>query len=127
MTVRRRSVSMVLGLIVALATLFGVACLCAKTYPPQYPSADAPTSVAYVTHGTPDGQARGLACLSPGHQQCDGAPAVDTPTTGPGPQPQPLVPPALIDSRPAGVPFRSTRYAPPPRPPDLHLLQVLRT
>ncbi|MEU9336929.1 hypothetical protein AB0D49_27815 [Streptomyces sp. NPDC048290] len=147
MSVRRRSGSVVLGLLVALATLFGVACLCAGTgKAPQMRSADhaavygvpAPDSpgarrLAADPNGSrgqvvgANGRVIDLPCLSPGHQQCDGTPVADTPTTGPVPQPQPLGLPARVLLGPAVPPAPAPRYAPPPRPPDLHVLQVLRS
>ncbi|MEV7283523.1 hypothetical protein AB0O01_02955 [Streptomyces sp. NPDC093252] len=139
MSARRRSGSVVLGLLVALATLFGVACLCASTSAPKGPHAGTAqirsADFTAVTGGQgpqgfvlgANGQVLDLACLSPGHQQCDGTPVADTPTTGPVPQPQPLGLPARPAPGEAGAAPPATRYAPPPRPPDLHVLQVLRT
>ncbi|MFE2045200.1 hypothetical protein ACFXAZ_30650 [Streptomyces sp. NPDC059477] len=125
MTVRRRSGSVVLGLLVALATLFGVACLCAQANAQAGPQRSGPA--VHTVQGGQNSRVLDLICLSPGHQECDGTPAVDTPTTGPVPQPQPLGLPARVAPGPVEVPTLTVRYAPPPRPPDLHVLQVLRT
>ncbi|MFF4754367.1 hypothetical protein ACWD5R_24530 [Streptomyces sp. NPDC002514] len=123
MSVRRRSGGVVLGLLVALATLLGVACLCSHGHAIQAE----PVAVVSVTHDSPVGHVREHACLSPGHEQCGAKPAVDTPTTGPGPQPHPLGVPVQVEFRPVLALTVTARYEAAPRAPDLHVLQVLRT
>ncbi|ALV33213.1 hypothetical protein AS200_15115 [Streptomyces sp. CdTB01] len=114
---------MVLGLLVALATLLGVACLCSHGHALQAE----PVAVASVSYDGPHHHARDHACLSPGHDHCGAKLSVDTPTTGPGPHPQPLGLPVRVDPRPILAPTATTWYAAAPRAPDLHVLQVLRT
>ncbi|MFJ5265137.1 hypothetical protein ACIQAC_32205 [Streptomyces sp. NPDC088387] len=120
---RRRTGSVVLSLLVALATFLGVACLCAHGTAPQSES----VAVTYVDIDRPDGHRSERACLSPGHQQCGAKLAVDTPATAPAPHPHPLGLPARVDARPAPALTDVSRYTAPPRAPDLHVLQVLRT
>lgn len=112
-----------LGLLVALATLLGVACLCSHGHAIQAE----PVAVVSVAHDSPGGHARERACLSPGHEQCGAKPAVATPATGPGSQPQPLGVPVQVDFRPVLARGVTARYTAVPRAPDLHVLQVLRT
>ncbi|MER6127205.1 hypothetical protein ABT173_32390 [Streptomyces sp. NPDC001795] len=123
MSVRRRTGAVVLGLLVALATMLGAACLCTHGYAMQPRT----VAVSSITYETPGGHARDHACLSPGHDQCGGASTAVTPTTGPGPHPQPFSPPVRLDARPASPSTTFTTYAMSPRAPDLHVLQVLRT
>ncbi|MDX3525894.1 hypothetical protein P1P75_05465 [Streptomyces sp. ID05-39B] len=85
-----------------------------------------PAGIASVAHDRADDQVREHACPSRAHDQCGSESAVDTPTTGPGPHPQPLVLPARPDTRPAVASPATTPYTAGPRAPDLHLLQVLR-
>ncbi|MFI5875346.1 hypothetical protein ACIBAH_23370 [Streptomyces sp. NPDC051445] len=73
------------------------------------------------------GDVREHACASPAHDQCGGKTVVDTPTTGPGPHPQPLDPPVRPDARPASATSAIVMHTIAARAPDLHLLQVLRT
>lgn len=122
MTVRRRTGSVVLGLLVALATVLGVACLC--THGPAVQPVTAMSSTAY--HGPGDDD-REHVCAVPGSDQCGVQWAMDTPATGPGPHPHPQSLPAQVDAQPAPVPAQITAYGVAPRPPNLHVLQVLRT
>ncbi|WP_405905470.1 MULTISPECIES: hypothetical protein [unclassified Streptomyces] len=122
MTVRRRTGSVVLGLLVALATVLGVACLC--THGPAVQPVAAMSSAA--SHG-PDGDDHEHVCAAPGEDECGAQWVMDTPTTGPGPHPQPQSLPAQVHVRPAAVPAQTTAYGVAPRPPNLHVLQVLRT
>ncbi|MEV7343882.1 hypothetical protein [Streptomyces sp. NPDC093544] len=121
MTVRRRTGSVVLGLLVALATVLGVACLC--THGPAVQSVAAMSSA----YQGPAGDDREHVCTAPAQDQCGAQWAMDTPTTGPGPHPQPQSLPVQVDAGPARVPARTTAYGVAPRPPNLHVLQVLRT
>ena len=122
MRTRRRTGAVVLGLMVALATLLGAACLCARGVPPS--AGHAPTAVVL---DMPDQQVREHVCVSSGHDRCGGKAVVGKPSTAPGPHPQPLAPPTRVDTRPAlPVPARAP-YTAEPRGPDLHALQVLRT
>lgn len=123
MRLRRRSGGVVLGLLMALATLLGVACLCSHGHAIQAE----PVAVVSLAHDSPGDAARDHACLSPGHEQCGAKPAVDTPATGPGPQPEPLGVPVQVDFRPVLAATVPARYEAAPRAPDLHVLQVLRT
>jgi hypothetical protein len=123
MSGRRRTGVAVLGLLVALAALLGVACLCTHGQAMHAES----VAFASVTHDRPHGPAYDHTCLAPGHEQCSGKLAVDTPGTGPGPHPQPIALPAQGDARPASPATSITRYVARPRAPDLHVLQVLRT
>ena len=118
-----RTGAVALALLVVLATLLGVACLCS----PGHAGQSEPVTIASAAHHGPDRPGHERACLSPGHDHCGTKLAVDTPTTGPGPHPQPLGLPARVDSRPAPVAPATTWYTAAPRAPDLHVLQVLRT
>jgi hypothetical protein len=109
-----------LGLLVALATVLGVACLCAYG---QF-SRPLVTSAAY---DVADGHAGDHASVAPGEHRCGDQKAADTPTTGPVPQPQPVALPCRADVRPAAAPAAVLRHAAAPRAPDLHVLQVSRT
>ncbi|MCW8380591.1 hypothetical protein [Streptomyces justiciae] len=118
----RRTGAVVLGLLVALATLLGAACLCARGAQPA--AEHAPTTVVL---DLPDQQMREHVCVSSGHDRCGGKVVVGKPSTAPGPHPQPVAPPTRVFTRPAlAVPARAP-YTAEPRAPDLHALQVLRT
>ncbi|MFF4550764.1 hypothetical protein [Streptomyces sp. NPDC001435] len=120
MSARRRTGSVVLGLLVALATVFGAVCLCAHGPTVQ------PVAVLSA-YDTSDGGSRTHACALPAHDQCGAKLAADMPTTGPGPHPQPLILPVWAGARPASS-FKLINLDPAaPRAPDLHVLQVLRT
>ncbi|WP_329342278.1 hypothetical protein OG866_39440 [Streptomyces sp. NBC_00663] len=119
----RRTGAVVLGLVVALATLLGVACLCARG--PQLPPEH--TTVAAAFYDVPDEQEREHVCVSSGHDRCGGRAVAGKPSTGPGPHPQPLAAPTRVDTRPAVATTTRTPFTAEPRAPDLHALQVLRT
>lgn len=120
--VRRRTGSVVLGLLATLATVLGMACLCSDGH------AVRPVVVAVSAgYESPDDDAREHICIAPGHHRCGGKATVDTPVTGPGSHPFPSTPPARVDARPALPPTPVTMRTAPARPPDLHALQVLRT
>ncbi|MFD7404179.1 hypothetical protein ACFV7R_16200 [Streptomyces sp. NPDC059866] len=125
MGTRRRAASVVLGLWMALATVLGVGCLCAhgQTYAQavQYVAAVSPMPDA------PGDDTREHACAAPGHDQCGGGTVVDTPATGPAPHPLPQALPTRVDTRPVAAPTPVTAGPAAPRPPNLHVLQVLRT
>ncbi|MFJ2826611.1 hypothetical protein ACIPC1_03215 [Streptomyces sp. NPDC087263] len=121
MTARRRTGSVVLGLLVALATVLGVACLC--THGPAVQPVAA-MSAAYQGPGDDDPE---HVCAAPAQDRCGAQWMLDTPTTGPGPHPQPQSLPVQVGVGPARVPARTTVYGAAPRPPNLHVLQVLRT
>jgi hypothetical protein len=130
MTVRGRTGSVVLGLLVVLATMLGAACLCAQGYAMRPVAAVSSPSASHQPDGGGHGPSvddREHACAAPGHDRCGGKAAVDTPVTRPGPHPQPQSLPAQVDTRPASVGVRTTVYGATPRPPNLHALQVLRT
>ncbi|MFF6829849.1 copper resistance protein CopC [Streptomyces longwoodensis] len=120
MSVRQRTAAVVLGLLVALATVLGAACLCAHRHTVQ------PVTV-FSAYDTSDGGAREHACALPAHDQCGAKAAGDMPTTGPGPHSQPLTLPAWADTRPASSRTVINQDSAAPRAPDLHALQVLRT
>ncbi|NUO47211.1 MAG: hypothetical protein HOV82_34870 [Streptomyces sp.] len=119
----RRTGAVVLGLVVALATLLGVACLCARglPLPPEH------TAVASAAYDVPDQQEREHVCVSSGHDRCGGKAVAGKPSTGPSPHPQPLTAPTRVDTRPAVAATTRTPFTADPRAPDLHALQVLRT
>ena len=119
MTFRWRTGAVALGLLMALATLFGVACLCVQgpATPPEHAAVTSVTSAVAQEH----------VCPSPVHRRCGADAAVVAPTTGPGSHPQPLVLPTRADTRPPVAFPVGTSYAAGPRAPDLHVLQVLRT
>lgn len=121
MSSRRAAGSVVLGLLVALAAVLGVACLCTHGHVPQ----SLAVSSAY---GALDGGIPEHACASSGHGRCGTEAAADTPTTGPVPHPLPQAWPARVEVRPAAFPAAAVRKRPAaPRAPDLYTLQVLRT
>lgn len=119
--------SVMLGLLAALATLFGMACLCPDGH------AVRPVAAVSLAHQTPGGDVRDTrdtrehVCASPGHHRCGGKATVDVPATGPGAHPFPPLPPALVDARRPVPPSPVTVRPAPARPPDLHVLQVLQT
>ncbi|NUR67105.1 MAG: hypothetical protein HOQ47_15195 [Streptomyces sp.] len=119
----RRTGAVVLGLVVALATLLGVACLCARglQLPPEH------TAVASAAYDVPDQREREHVCVSSGHDRCGGKAVAGKPSTGPGPHPQPLTAPTRVDTRPTVAATTRTPFTADPRAPDLHALQVLRT
>ncbi len=121
MRMRRRTASVVLGLMVVLATVLSAACLCAYG-PVMQPVTAAPS----VNHGS-SGDSRDHVCAVPGHDQCGAKTAAYTPTTGPGPHPFPQAMPARVNTRPATLPTAVAARPAAPRAPDLHVLQVLRT
>jgi hypothetical protein len=120
MIVRRQTVSVVLGLLVVLATVLGAACLCARGDTVQ------PIAASSVYGGSGDGD-REHVCAVPAHDQCGAKVTVDTPTTGPGPHPQPLALPVRADVGPTSSRTVINLHPAAPRAPDLHVLQVLRT
>jgi hypothetical protein len=121
MRTRRRTASVVLGLMVVLATVLGAACLCAHGPVMQ------PIAAATAVHHGSSGDSRDHVCAVPGHDQCGAKTAAYAPTTGPGPHPFPQTPPARVDARPATLPTAVPARPAAPRAPDLHVLQVLRT
>jgi len=123
MNVRRRSALVVLGLMVVLATVLGVACLCTHSPVMRPVAAASPVS----DHNSDHPEARERACAVPGHDQCGDKTVVATPTTGPDPHPFPQVLPAYVDARPAATAAAVAAHPATPRAPDLHVLQVLRT
>ncbi|MFF8904802.1 hypothetical protein [Streptomyces olivaceoviridis] len=123
MSTRRRTASVLLGLLVVLATVFGVACLCAHG-----PGVRPTVAVASSSYDVPDHLAREHLCALPGQDHCGAKTTAATPTTGPGNHPFPqTLPTTVVDARPATAapPVRARPAA--PRPPGLHALQVLRT
>ncbi|MEU3979220.1 hypothetical protein AB0F77_03775 [Streptomyces sp. NPDC026672] len=119
--------SVVLGLTMALATVLGVASLCAHG-PVRGPVAVLSSEgAAPAAHHGPSGAPRAHVCPVPGHDQCGARTAAYSPTTGPGPHPFPRTPPALVDTRPAVAPTTAAARPAAPRAPDLHVLQVQRT
>ncbi|WP_437066307.1 hypothetical protein [Streptomyces sp. enrichment culture] len=111
---------MALGLLVALATVLGVTCLCAYGQFGRPP-------VAATAYDVADGHVGHHARVAPGEHRCGDQKAADTPTTGPVPQPQPVTLPCRVDARPTAVPATAMRHGAAPRAPDLHVLQVSRT
>jgi len=132
-----------LGLLAALITVLGMVCYDTHHHQAVHPVAavssaqdprDAPDAQASLdeTQALSDASdslgpdAREHLCAVPDHDQCEGRAAADTPTTGPGSHPLPQATPARVEPRPAAAPapLAGRRTA---RPPDLHMLQVLRT
>jgi len=107
-----------MGLLVAMATVLGAACLCAHGHTVQ-------PVVVFSAYDAPDGGTREHACTLPDHDQC-GAKATGVPTTGPGPHYRPLTPPVWADTRPASSPSSVNLDSAAPHAPDLHVLQVQR-
>lgn len=121
---RQRTACVALGLLVALATVLGVTCLCAYG---QF-SRPLVASTAYdVAYDMADGHVGDHASVAPGEHRCGDQKVADTPTTGPVPQPQPVALPCRVDARPVVVAATVPRHGAAPRAPDLHVLQVLRT
>ncbi|MFM9441628.1 hypothetical protein [Streptomyces acidiscabies] len=115
-----RAASVVLGLLLALATVLGC------VMHPGEAEAQAARRLAAVAY-SPQTPAKEHVCPVPGHDRCHGAGGVIARTTAPTPHPAPQALPARVDARPAVAP-RTVRADPAaPRPPDLHVLQVLRT
>ncbi|MEU0681304.1 MULTISPECIES: hypothetical protein [Streptomyces] len=117
---RRRTAPVVLVLLMVLTTVLGLACPCGGAQLMQ------PVAAA-TAYDVPGDHVREHGRAAPGHDQCGTGAAVDTPTTGPGPHPQPLAVSAHVDTRPVIVMEAVTRYVAVPRAPDLHVLQVLRS
>lgn len=118
MSVRRRTGAVVLGLLVALATVLGATCLCTLGHTVQ------PVAVISA-YDTSDGGAHEHACALPAHE-CGAKAAADMPTTGFGPHPQPLILPVWVDAQPTLSRLVIHLDSAAPRAPDLHVLQVLR-
>lgn len=129
---RRRAASVVLGLLVALVTVLGMVCHDTHGQAVQplaaVSSAQDPRDAlnARASLNALDAEARQHLCAAPDHDQCQGRTAADTPTTGPGSHPLPQTTPARVDIPPAAVPA-PVAARPAARPPNLHMLQVLRT
>ncbi|MFI2431820.1 hypothetical protein [Streptomyces sp. NPDC018693] len=125
MSARRRATSVVVGLWLVLAAVFGVACLCTQG-PSAYGQVLAKGSPTAVSpEGDTDTAER--ASASPGRDRCGAGAAEDTPATGPVPPPIPQAPPGRADVRAAAVSTAVMAEPAAPRPPNLHELQVLRT
>ncbi|MGW5063650.1 hypothetical protein ACWEQ2_41335 [Streptomyces sp. NPDC004096] len=122
MTLRWRTGVVVLGLLVALATVWGVACLCAPAGPVMRPAM--PTAAASTLgYENPD-----HVCAVPAQDHCAVKAAVSSPATSPGPQPLAHTLPTRTYAWSApGTAPSGVAYAVSPRPPNLHALQVLRT
>ncbi|MEV6382005.1 hypothetical protein AB0M31_21655 [Streptomyces sp. NPDC051773] len=116
---------MLLGLLVALATVLGVACLC--THGHITVAAATKTPAAPTSYDITADDVSERVCAMPGHDRCGGSAAVDTRTTGPGPHPVPQALPVRVDARPAALPVPVDARPAAPRAPNLHALQVLRT
>ena len=127
MRMRWRTASVVLGLMVVLATVLGVACLCAHGPVTQSVAVMQPGTAAAAMHHGSSGDSPDHACAVPGHDQCGAKTTAYAPTTGPGPHPFPQTLPARVDTRPATLPTAVAAHPAAPRAPDLHVLQVLRT
>ncbi|NNN36293.1 hypothetical protein HLK59_39240 [Streptomyces sp. S3(2020)] len=125
--VRRRSTSVLLGLLVALASVLGIACLCTHGHVALPVAAASTTPAAPTSYDIATDDTRERVCASPGHDRCGGSAAVGNPTTGPGPHPVPQALPVRVDARPVALPVPADARPAAPRPPDLHTLQVLRT
>ncbi|MET8980478.1 hypothetical protein ABZX85_33210 [Streptomyces sp. NPDC004539] len=116
----RRAGAVVLGLLLAVATVLGCVMHPAET---EAGAVRHLTAVAY----TPQGPSKEHVCAVPGHDRCHGAGGVVARTTAPTPHPAPQALPARVDARPATTPLAAQADPAAPRPPDLHVLQVLRT
>ncbi|GAA3827069.1 hypothetical protein ACFQ0G_48910 [Streptomyces chiangmaiensis] len=122
MTLRWRTGVVVLGLLAVLATVWGLACPCAHggpVMPPVMQTTAASTSV----HETWD-----HVCAVPAQDHCTVKATVSSPVTNPGPQPLSHTLPTRTYAwaAPGAMPSGAA-YAVSPRPPNLHVLQVLRT
>jgi len=110
----------VLGLLLTLATVLGCA---------THPAATEAEAVRHLVAAAyaPQGPSEEHVCAVPGHDRCHGGSGVIARTTPPTPHPAPLALPARVDARPATTPLSVRADPAAPRPPDLHVLQVLRT
>ncbi len=115
-----RAASVALGLLLALATVLG----CAMH--PGEAEAEAARHLVAVAY-TPQTPSKEHVCPVPGHDRCHGAGGVIARTTAPTPHPAPQALPTRLDARPAAAPLAVRADPAAPRPPDLHVLQVLRT
>lgn len=112
-----------LGLLVALAVVLGVA----GQGGGHGEAVTTPVTAAASTHDSPATDDREHLCPAPRHDRCGADAVLGTPTTGPGPHPLPQALPARVDARPAAAPTAVPSRPGASRPPDLHMLQVLRT
>ncbi|QNP73025.1 hypothetical protein IAG44_28730 [Streptomyces roseirectus] len=115
-----RAVSVVLGLLLAVATLWGC------VMHPAEAEAETVRHLVAVAYA-PQTPAKEHVCAVPGHNRCHGSSGVIARTTAPTPHPSPQALPARVDARPATIPTPAQADPAAPRPPDLHVLQVLRT